>query len=116
MAARERNGGGGMTPDFTNPNREPVLTVMDLARLNDDEMAEGYWGGYGGLPCGGNRSRSYWHGWRQGARDGKHRDINGDHWDRELTRNIAPGGKGSDTVQARIEACRRTLRGMGELA
>lgn len=59
-------------PDFKNPNREPVTSLMDLARLDDDEMTAGYRDGAGGLPCGDNRSRSYWHGWRNGARDHSH--------------------------------------------
>lgn len=103
-----------MNPDFSNPNREPVLSVMDLARLNDEEVAEGYQDGYGGYPCGDNRSRSYWHGWRQGARDGKHRDIDGDHWDRILAHAIAPGGQ-TVGLERRIEACRQMLRKAGEL-
>lgn len=104
-----------MTPDFANDNREPVLSVMDLARLNDEEVAEGYTDGFHGMPCGDNRSRSYWHGWRVGSRDGGHRDIDGDHWDRILTHNVCPDGQGADTLNARIEACRQMLRKAGEL-
>lgn len=103
-------------PDFKNPNREPVISLMDLARLDDTEQAEGYRDGHEGLPCGDNRSRSYWHGWRQGARDGGHRDRDGDFWDSMLTSNIAPGGTGIDSLGARVEACRTILRDAGELA
>ncbi|HEV7339948.1 MAG TPA: hypothetical protein VGO06_28530 [Bosea sp. (in: a-proteobacteria)] len=103
-------------PDFKNPNREPVTTLMDLARLNDDEMADGYRDGSEGLPCGDNRSRSYWHGWRNGARDHGHRDRDGDMWDALLVGGIAPGGRGVADLPARIEQCRKLLREMGELA
>lgn len=41
--------------DFRNPNREPVISLMDLARLSDKERAEGYRDGAAGLPCGDNR-------------------------------------------------------------
>lgn len=99
-------------PDFANPNREPVLSVMDLARLSDEEMVEGYTDGAEGLPCGGNRSRSYWHGWRQGAGDNGHRQL--DRWDREFTRLIASQGRLID-LPRRIAACRLVLRDMGEL-
>lgn len=97
-------------PDFKNPNRMPVISVMDLARLDDGEQAEGYRDGGAGLPCGDNRSRSYWHGWRQGARDGGHRDRDGDFWDSMLTSAVVPDGVGLDTLADRVEACRRTLR------
>lgn len=29
-------------PDLKNPNREPLISIMDLAHLNDEEMQEGY--------------------------------------------------------------------------
>jgi hypothetical protein len=103
-------------PDFKIPNREPVISLMDLARLDDEEQAEGYRDGAEGLPCGGNRSRSYWHGWRNGARDGGHRDRNGDFWDSMLTSNVVPGGAGIASLGERIEACRKILREAGELA
>ena len=97
-------------PDFKNPNREPVTSLMDLARLDDEEMAEGYRDGAGGLPCGDNRSRSYWHGWRNGARDHGHRDRDGDMWDALLAGNVTPGGRGVADLPARIEECRKVLR------
>lgn len=103
-------------PDFKNPNRQPVISLMDLARLNDVEQSEGYRDGYEGLPCGDNRSRSYWHGWRQGSRDGGHRDRNGDFWDSMLVSNAVPGGAGIASLGERIEACRKILRDSGELA
>ncbi|AZO79614.1 MULTISPECIES: hypothetical protein [unclassified Bosea (in: a-proteobacteria)] len=103
-------------PDFKNPNREPVTSLMDLALLDDDEMAEGYQDGAGGLPCGDNRSRSYWHGWRNGARDRGHRDRAGDMWDALLAGNVTPEGRGLAELPARIEECRKVLREAGALA
>lgn len=41
-------------PDFKNPNREPVISVMGLASLDDTEMLEGYDDGNAGEPCGDN--------------------------------------------------------------
>lgn len=55
--------------------RKPVTTVAELEALDQTEMVEGYWDGYHGEPePGDNRSLSYWHGWRNGAVDGKHRE------------------------------------------
>ncbi len=45
--------------------------------LDEAEIAEGYRDGRQNEPCGDNRSRSYWHGWRNGMMDGKH--MKGDH-------------------------------------
>ncbi len=48
----------------------PVETVEDLNSLDIDEVFEGY---RAGLQCapepGSDRSRSYWHGWRNGSTD-----------------------------------------------
>ena len=49
--------------------REPVRTYRDLAGLDEGEIGEGYRDGREGLPCGGNRTRAYWHGWRNGRTD-----------------------------------------------
>lgn len=49
--------------------RVPVSTLADLATLDDDEISEGYRDGREGWPCGENRSRSYWHGWRNAQAD-----------------------------------------------
>ena len=50
----------------------PVRTLADLDSLSHEEIYEGYRDGLGGEPePGNNRSRSYWHGWRNG-----HNDIN----------------------------------------
>lgn len=56
-------------------SREPVTTLDDLDDLDPEEVIAGYWDGYDGEPePGDNRSRAYWHGWRNGAVDGKHRE------------------------------------------
>jgi hypothetical protein len=53
--------------------RAPVTTFAELKTLDGDEIAEGYRDGMAGDPePGGNRSKSYWHGWRNGRVDGKH--------------------------------------------
>lgn len=49
--------------------RTKVETLEDLASLDDDEVIDGYRDGLEGLPCGDNRSRSYWHGWRNARVD-----------------------------------------------
>lgn len=54
---------------------QPVRTLADLESLDDEEVQDGYWSGYDGWSePGNNRSRSFWHGWRNGAVDGKHRE------------------------------------------
>lgn len=68
-------------------DRVPVMTLEDLATLDDAEVLEGYLDGYHGEPePGDNRSRSYWHGWRNGAVDGKRRQI--DQAQQELARAV----------------------------
>jgi ribosome modulation factor len=49
--------------------RVPVSNMATLEALNSDEIQEGYRDGFDGEPCGDNRSRSYWHGWRNGMID-----------------------------------------------
>lgn len=45
-----------------------VVTVADFKTLNEGEVLEGYLDGFSGEPePGSGRSRSYWHGWRNGA-------------------------------------------------
>ena len=59
-------------------DREPVRTCADLATLDETEIIEGYFDGRHDEPePGDNRSRSYWHGWRNGAVDGGHREGDG---------------------------------------
>lgn len=63
----------------------PVSTLADLDTLDDAEVLEGYRDGLANEPePGGNRSRSYWHGWRNGMVDHGHREI--DAAQRELAR------------------------------
>jgi hypothetical protein len=58
------------------PYGAPVTTLDDLNSLDSDEMVEGYLDGFNGDPePKGNRSRSYWHGWRNGASDKGYREI-----------------------------------------
>lgn len=50
--------------------RVPVTTVAELKTLDEAEMLEGYKDGLAGDDePGGNRSKSYWHGWRNGRSD-----------------------------------------------
>lgn len=67
------------------PEFKPVTTLADLDALDGDEVVEGYFDGRAGWPePGNNRSRSYWHGWRNGASDANLRPI--DAAQRELVR------------------------------
>lgn len=48
-----------------------VTTLDELESLNDEEVIEGYFDGLKNEPePGNNRSKSYWHGWRNGMVDG----------------------------------------------
>jgi len=81
--------------------RAPVRTVAELATLDDDEMVEGYRDGYGGEPePGGNRSKAYWHGWRNGASDRNHTADEAQH---ALAREIVAAGKTSLNTPVREE-------------
>ena len=52
-------------------DRHPVTTVEDLESLDDGEVVEGYHDGLEDAPKpGANRTRAYWHGWRNGMVDG----------------------------------------------
>jgi hypothetical protein len=55
--------------------RIPVTTIAELDTLDDAEILEGYMDGLRGEPePGDNRSKAYWHGWRNGFVDGGHRE------------------------------------------
>jgi hypothetical protein len=55
----------------------PVITLEDLFSLDETEILDGYWDGRDGEPePKGNRSRAYWHGWRNGMVDSKRRSMN----------------------------------------
>ena len=48
----------------------PVRTVSDLKSLEEGDVLEGYLDGVSGYPePGSDRSRGYWHGWRNGRVD-----------------------------------------------
>jgi hypothetical protein len=48
----------------------PVGTIADFRQLDDGEVLEGYFDGFHGSPApGSDRSRSFWHGWRNGRID-----------------------------------------------
>jgi hypothetical protein len=69
----------------------PVRTIADLETLDSDEIVEGYMDAFHGEPePGNNRSRSYWHGWRNGAADT--RRIPHDDAMRELAHEIVSAG------------------------
>lgn len=56
---------------MTDIARKPVATVEELSALNTDEILEGYLDGFDNEPVpGDNRSKSYWHGYRNGQVDG----------------------------------------------
>lgn len=53
----------------------PVRTAADLATLDDEDVVSGYFDGLRGEPePGNNRSRSYWHGWKNGMVDSRRRE------------------------------------------
>jgi hypothetical protein len=71
---------------------EPVATLVDLETLDKDEMWHGYVEFKKGDPePGENRGRSYWHGWRNAARDAG--QIEGDTAMRQLAHEIATNQK-----------------------
>jgi hypothetical protein len=72
-------------------HRLPVTTAADLDTLDTEEVIEGYRDGRHNEPCGDNRSRSYWHGWRNGRADGGHAEL--DYAQRVLAQDVAPKGK-----------------------
>ena len=72
-------------------SRVPVRTIKDLAGLDPGEITEGYRDGYAGEPCGGNRSRAYWHGHRNGAVDARRADP--DEHQRALAREVLQAEK-----------------------
>jgi hypothetical protein len=48
----------------------PVRTVADFRQLDEGDILEGYLDGFhGGPEPGSDRSRAYWHGWRNGRTD-----------------------------------------------
>lgn len=50
--------------------RQPVTTIEELDSLGLGEMVEEYRDGFAGEPePGDNRSKAFWHGWRNGYND-----------------------------------------------
>ena len=50
--------------------RTPVTTADELASFDKTEVLDGYRDGLSGEPePGDNRSKAYWHGWRNGRND-----------------------------------------------
>lgn len=68
---------------------EKVRTKSDLESLDESEIIEGYRDAFDGLLCGNNRSRSYWHGWRNGYSDKNH--IQPDNAQMQLASEIVKG-------------------------
>lgn len=59
----------------------PVSTAADLALLDGDEIVEGYRAGLRGAPePGSDKSRSYWHGWRNGMVDSHRMEMDSAMW------------------------------------
>ncbi|MFC4275547.1 hypothetical protein [Achromobacter aloeverae] len=51
---------------------QPVRTKADLDTLDDDDIVAGYMHGLnGGDEPGSDKSRSFWHGWRNGMVDSR---------------------------------------------
>lgn len=49
---------------------QPLSSVRDLDVLDEDDCMAGYLAGLDGLPePGSDKSKSYWHGWRNGMMD-----------------------------------------------
>ena len=49
---------------------QPLSSVRELDVLDDDDCVAGYLAGLDGAPePGSDKSKSYWHGWRNGMMD-----------------------------------------------
>lgn len=69
----------------------PVSTVEELKNLDEKEMVEGYCDGLKNEPAPrGNRSKSYFHGWRNGMIDKGH--IKSDHASQQLAHEVIESG------------------------
>ena len=81
---------------------QQVTTLAELDALDDDDVREGYFDGRAGEPePSGNRSRSYWHGWRCGMMDARrleidpaHRKLIAEYVARGRLSPGSPGGEG----------------------
>lgn len=55
---------------------QPVTTLSDLAVQDCDEILAGYVAGLHGEPePGSDKSRAFWHGWRNGSADAGRRPF-----------------------------------------
>lgn len=71
---------------------KPVTTLEDLESLDQAEVTKGYLDGCDNAPePGGNRSRAYRHGWRNGMVDGGHAEK--DDAQAELARVVVASWK-----------------------
>ena len=69
-------------PEFT-----PISNIHDLAMQDSAEMIEGYRAGLDAAPePGSDKSRAFWHGWRNGMTDKGRQPI--DQAQRELAEQI----------------------------
>lgn len=62
------------------PEFAPCTTLADLETLDTADLASGYWAGFHGAPepIASVFSRSYQHGWRNGAVDAGRRPMDDD--------------------------------------
>lgn len=82
--------------NLNQDHRRRVIDLDDLATLDSNEVLEGYRDGMLNEPCGDNRSRSYWHGWRNGRVDFKHAEQD---WAQTLlVRAYAAAGRARPTA------------------
>lgn len=75
---------------ISDNNRTPATTVEEVMAFDLEEVVDGYRDGRSGDPePGDNRSKAYWHGWRNGRGD-----LMGtaDPAQRELARNFIANG------------------------
>lgn len=94
-----------------NMARIPVTSAHDLFCLDPDEVMEGYTDALEGLPCGPNRSRAYWHGWRCGMIDaGK---MQSDAFSILLVRDLRQAGVNLKDIDRIHRAKFAELREMG---
>lgn len=69
----------------------PVRIIAAFENMTEDEIIEGYYDGLKNEPePKGNRSQSYWHGWRNGMVDGRH--AKPDEAQRDLARDAIQKG------------------------
>lgn len=71
--------------------RTPVSTLDELIMLDGEEIIAGYWEGRNGeIEPGGNHSKAFGHGWRNGAMDFGH--LPHDDAARKLVHQVVDSG------------------------